>query len=104
VLSFETKEIFGRLDVQINCPTQAKRELERATRMLTFPNDATAALSKADLELESLQAASIQNRKILSPEPPQRGVGLRRFARRYRWHLLLFAVLLAIFLYLKSQG
>ena len=72
--------------------------------LLRFPNDATAALSKAGLELESLQAASIQNRKVLPSKPPQRGVVLKRFARRYRWLLLLLAVLLAIFLYLKSQG
>ena len=72
--------------------------------LLRFPNDATAALSKAGLELESLQSASIQNRKVLPSKPVSRGIGLRVFARRYRWHLLLFAVLLAIFLYLKSQG
>src|SRR5882724_418162 len=72
--------------------------------LLRFPNDATAALSKAGLELESLQAASIQNRKVLPSKPPQRGLGLRMFVKRYRWHLLLFDVLLAIFLYLKSQG
>src|SRR5258706_14604649 len=72
--------------------------------LLRFPNDATAALSKAGLELESLQAASIQNRKVLPSKPPQRGVGLRRFARRYRWHRLRFAGLLAIFLNLNSQG
>ena len=72
--------------------------------LLRFPNDATAALSKAGLELESLQSASVQNRKVLPSKPVARGIGLRVFARRHRWRLLLFAVLLAIFLYLKSQG
>jgi ATP-dependent Clp protease ATP-binding subunit ClpA len=33
--------------------------------LLRVPNDATAALSKAGIEPESLQAASIQNRKAL---------------------------------------
>jgi ATP-dependent Clp protease ATP-binding subunit ClpA len=72
--------------------------------LLRFPNDATAALSKAAIELESLQAASIQNRKVLPSKPVVRFVGLKEFARRHRWRLLLFVILLAIFLYLKSQG
>ena len=72
--------------------------------LLRFPNGGTAALSKAGIQLESLQAASIQNRKVLPSKPVARGIGLRRFARKHRWGLFLFVVLLAIFLYLKSQG
>ena len=98
----------GEFRGEARSPATTKRLLGGAAlqlrALLRFPNGATAALSKAGIELESLQAASIQNRKVLPTKPVLTGIRPGVFVKRFRWHLLLFAVLLAIFLYVKSQG
>ncbi len=72
--------------------------------LLSFPNAAADALSKLGVELEAIRAASIRNRQEF---PPKRVPGTSRLQatfKKFRLHLLLIAVLLIIFIYLKSQG
>jgi ATP-dependent Clp protease ATP-binding subunit ClpA len=72
--------------------------------LLRFPNAASDALSKLGLELEAMRAASLQNRKEFPPRRVPVGIKLTATVKKFRPHLLLIAVLLIIFIYLKSQG
>ena len=71
---------------------------------LRFPNAATEALSELGVELESVRAASLQNRKQFPPRRVPAGMKLKANVKKFRLHLLLISVLLLIFLYLKLQG
>jgi len=72
--------------------------------LLRFPNAAADALSKIDVGLESARAKSIRNREEVPPAPVPRRSKLKAALKKYRWRLLLIAVLMMIFLYLKQQG
>jgi hypothetical protein len=72
--------------------------------LLRFPNNAAEALSKANIHLNALRTASVQHRKESPPAPTPKWAGVKGVARKYWVRILAAAVLLAIFVYIKSQG
>jgi len=72
--------------------------------LLRFPNAATDVLAKLGIELEAMRAASIRNRQEFPPQRVRNRLRLRAFVKKFRAHLILIAILLIIFAYLKSQG
>ena len=72
--------------------------------LLRFPNATSDALAKLGIELEAMRAASVRNRQEFPPRRVHNWLRLRAFVKKFRAHLLLIAILLIIFAYLKSQG
>jgi len=72
--------------------------------LLSFPNAAADALSKRGVGLEAMRAASLRNRQEFPPKPVPGRSRLQATVKKFRLQVLLIAVLLIIFIYLKSQG
>jgi hypothetical protein len=72
--------------------------------VLRFPNNAAEALLSANVHLDWLRSASVQNRKESPSAPTPKLDGLRRALSKYWAAALVGGILLAILAYLRSQG
>lgn len=72
--------------------------------LLRFPNNAAEALLSANVHLDSLRSASVQNRRKSPSAPAPKWAGLTRAVSKYWAAALAGGILLAIFAYLRSQG
>ena len=72
--------------------------------LLRFPNEATQSLQQINLELDSIRAASIENRKQLPDKPQSRWLAVRIFSQKYWREIVILLLLLFLFAYLKQQG
>jgi hypothetical protein len=72
--------------------------------LLRFPNNAAGAFSKANIHLNALRTASVQHRKEFPPAPTPKWAGVMKIARTYWVRGLATAILLMVFVYIKSRG
>jgi hypothetical protein len=72
--------------------------------LLRFPNNAAEALLRANIHLDSLRSASVHNRNEFLPAPTPKWAGVKKVVRKYWVAGLCAAILLMIFVYIKSQG